>query len=94
MVAIKEDSGANPNPAAKNPKAVKVTSITLKGAHNCCGGCTKAIKAAVAKAEGYESDDLKDKAASFTVKGTLDPINVVKVLNEAGYHVKVESVNK
>jgi len=94
LLAVPENSGANPTPNAKNPKAVTVTSITLKGAHNCCGGCTKGIKAALMKIDGYESDDLKDKAPSFTIKGKLDPINVIKCLNEGGYHAKVESVNK
>src|SRR5437660_28406 len=36
-LTIKDDSGA---------KAGKVKGVTLTGVHNCCGTCTRAIKAA------------------------------------------------
>lgn len=78
---IKDDSGA---------KDEKVTSLTVKGAHNCCPQCCKAIKAVVGKLDGVESEDAKPKGASFTVKGNFNSAKLVKALNDAGFHVKVE----
>ena len=78
---IKDDSGV---------KEGKVTSLTLQGAHNCCKACNDAIKAAVKKVEGVESDDVKPKATSFTVKGSFDGAKLVKELNDAGFHVTLE----
>ena len=81
-LAIKDDSGA---------KKGKVTSLSLKGAHNCCGACCKAIKAAVKKCAGVESDDAKPKEGAFTVKGNFDAAELVKTLNDAGIHVVVDA---
>ncbi len=78
---IKDDSGA---------KDEKVTSLTVKGAHNCCPLCMKAIKEVVGKVDGVESDDVKAKASSFTVKGNFNSQKLVKAMNDAGFHVKVE----
>src|SRR5262249_60697911 len=47
-LAIKDDSGV---------KAGKVKSLTLVGAHNCCGQCCKAIKGTGQKAKGGAKDD-------------------------------------
>ena len=80
-VKIKDDSGA---------KEGKVDSLTLKGAHNCCPQCCKAIKAVVKDVAGVESEDAKPKGTSFTVKGKFDAAALVKALNDAGFHVKVE----
>jgi copper chaperone CopZ len=78
---IKDDSGA---------KDEKVPTLTVKGAHNCCPQCCKAIKAVVEKIEGVESEDAKPKGSSFTVKGNFNAAKLVKALNDAGFHVKVE----
>ncbi len=78
---IKEDSGV---------KEGKVTTLIVKGAHNCCPACCKAIKEVVKKVDGVESEDAKPKGESFTVKGNFDAAALVKALNEAGFHVKVE----
>jgi copper chaperone CopZ len=80
-IKIKDDSGA---------KEGKVTTLTVKGAHNCCPQCCKAIKGVVKTVEGVESEDAKPKGASFTVKGNFDAKALVKALNDAGFHVKVE----
>ena len=82
---IKDEVVANPK------KPVKVTSVTIKGVHNCCNGCTKGIKAALAKADGYESDDLADKAAKFTVKGNFEVAAVMKALHDGGYNGTVDT---
>jgi mercuric ion binding protein len=77
---IKDEVVANPK------KPVKVTSVVITGIHNCCGGCTKGIKAALAKADGYESDDLADKATKVTVKGNFEAAAVMKALHDGGYN--------
>lgn len=81
-LAIKDDSGA---------KEGKVTSATVKGFHNCCPACCKAIKAVLGKVEGVESEDTKPKETSCTVKGNFDPAKLVKALNDAGFHATIEA---
>ena len=83
LLNLRDDSGIVVNP--KKP-APKVTTLTFTGVHNCCAGCAKGIKAALAKCEGYESDDVKDKEGKFTVKGNFDAGAMVKALNDGGYH--------
>jgi copper chaperone CopZ len=80
-LAIKEDSGA---------KKGKVDSLTLEGVHNCCNSCCRAIKATVKKVDGVTGDTAKPKGTSFTVTGNFDAAELVKALNDAGFHVKVK----
>jgi mercuric ion binding protein len=80
-LAIKDDSNA--------PKG-KVKSLTVSGAHNCCGACCKAIKATLKKVNGVTGDTATPKATSFEVTGDFDAAEVVKALNAAGFHVKVK----
>jgi copper chaperone CopZ len=77
-IKIKDDSGV---------KEGKVKKLTLKGAHNCCGACTKAIKAVLKKVDGVESDDAKAKSDTITITGDFDGKVAVKALNDAGFHV-------
>ncbi len=78
---VKDDSGA---------KEGKVTALTLKGVHNCCGQCNTAIKKAIKTVDGVESDDAKANAETITVKGNFDGKALVKALNDAGFHATVE----
>jgi len=78
---IKEDSGVT---------AGKVTSLTLVGIHNCCGSCNKAIKNAIKKVDGVTGDTAKAKTGSLTVTGNFDGVELVKALNAAGFHVRVQ----
>lgn len=87
---IKDDSGTVLPPKAK---PVKLSSGTFKGAHNCCDACNKALKEAIKSVEGVESDDAASKAPTFTVKGAYDPAALVKAINAAGYHVKLEKAD-
>ncbi|MEX2026053.1 MAG: cation transporter [Pirellulaceae bacterium] len=80
-IAFKDDSGSKPG---------KVKTATVSGIHNCCPLCCKAIKAAVAKVKGVEKEDAKPKADTFTVSGDFEPADLVKALNDAGFHVKVK----
>ena len=79
-LTIKDDSGV---------AAGKVKSVTVSGAHNCCGACCRALKAAVKKVEGAKEDTAKPKEKTFTVSGDFDAAELVKALNAAGFHVQV-----
>ena len=78
---MKEDSGVT---------AGKVTSVTLVGVHNCCGSCNKAIKNAIKKVDGVTGDTAKARTESLTVTGNFDAADLVKALNAAGFHVKIQ----
>ena len=81
-LAIKDDSGV-----AKG----KVKTLTLSGAHNCCGACCRGIKATVKKVDGVTGDTAKPKGETFEVTGDFDAEELVKALNAAGFHVKVKN---
>ena len=78
---VKDDSGV-----AKG----KVKTLTLEGVHNCCGACNRAINTAVGKVTGVTGNTAKVKSDTFDVTGDFDAEELVKVLNAAGYHVKVK----
>ncbi|HEV8068842.1 MAG TPA: cation transporter [Planctomycetaceae bacterium] len=78
---IKEDSGV---------AAGKVNSLTLTGIHNCCGSCNNAIEDAIKKVDGVTGDTAKPHAESITVTGNFDGADLVKALNAAGFHVRVQ----
>jgi copper chaperone CopZ len=80
-LAIKDDSGAEKG---------KVKKLTVTGVHNCCGQCCRGIKAAVKKVDGVKGDTAKPKETTFEVTGDFDAAELVKALNAAGYHVKVQ----
>ena len=88
--SMKDDSGTLLPPKAK---PVKLSMGTFKGAHNCCESCNKALIEAIKTVEGVESDDAASKGASFTVKGAFDPAALVKAVNAAGYHVKLDKAD-
>jgi copper chaperone CopZ len=79
-VSIKETTGI--------PKG-NVKSLSLGGIHNCCGACTKAIKAALKGVEGVKADTAKAKLATLEVRGDFDAGAVIKALNAAGFHPQV-----
>jgi mercuric ion binding protein len=85
--SMKDDSGTL---LPAKAKAVKLSSGVFKGAHNCCEACNKALVEAIKTVEGVESEDSKAKEGSFTVKGMFDPAALVKAVNAAGYHVKLD----
>jgi mercuric ion binding protein len=80
-LAIKEET---------NMPAGKVKTLTLTGAHNCCRGCCMAIKEAVKGVKGVTGDTAKPKGETFEVTGDFDAKELVKALNEAGFHAKVK----
>src|SRR5262249_42661522 len=78
-VAMKEDSGVTKG---------KVKSLSVSGVHNCCGQCCKAIKATVKTVDGVTGDTATPKVDSFEVTGNFDAADLIKALNDAGFHVK------
>jgi copper chaperone CopZ len=78
---IKDDSGV---------AAGKVTSVKLVGIHNCCRSCNKAIQGAIKKVDGVTGDTAKPHAESITVTGNFNGVELVKALNAAGFHVRVQ----
>lgn len=78
---VKDDSGA---------KEGKVKRLEVTGVHNCCGGCNKAVKAAIKTVDGVDADTAKAKSDSFVVEGNFDALALIKALNKEGFHVKVK----
>lgn len=72
----------------------KVSRLSLVGIHNCCAGCCKAAKDAVAKVEGVKADTLEPNKRDFVVEGDFDGAAVVKALNDIGFHVRKEGAAK
>ena len=65
-------------------------SVALAGIHNCCPQCCKTIKATVKKVSGVTDDTATPRKDSFEVTGDFDAAELVKALNDAGFHVKVK----
>ncbi|MBL8826656.1 MAG: hypothetical protein JNM18_06685 [Planctomycetaceae bacterium] len=78
-IKMKDDSGVT---------AGKVKRLKLAGVHNCCQGCTNAIRDAFRGVEGVSTDTLTNKATEFVVEGDFDAAAVVMALYAAGFHVK------
>jgi mercuric ion binding protein len=81
-LVMKQDSGAT---------AGKVQSLKLVGVHNCCATCTRDIKSVLKKVEGVTEDTVTNRKSSFEVKGNFDAAQLIKALNDAGYHARVEN---
>jgi len=79
-IKVKEDAGA---------PSGKVTRLKLGGIHNCCGGCTNAIRDAVKGVSGVQADTLTNRATEFVVEGDFEAAEVIKALYAAGFHAKV-----
>jgi len=80
-LAMKEDSGVS---------AGKVSKLKVVGIHNCCATCTRDIKSVLKKVDGVKEDTVVARKNSFEVTGDFDAVQLIKALNEAGYHAKVE----
>lgn len=68
----------------------KVERIELSGIHNCCGGCNKAIKAALAEVEGVKGDNADPKNKSLVVEGDFVAQELIAALYKAGFHTRVK----
>jgi copper chaperone CopZ len=76
--------------AESNVPQGKVKSLSLNNTHNCCKGCTNAIKKAVKSVPGVSGDTTQPKTAAFEVTGDFEPAALLKALNDAGFHVQVK----
>lgn len=79
--AFKDDSGVKPG---------TVKALTVTGFHNSCGGCVKSFREAIKDVKGVAGDNAKSKVTTAQVTGEFDAAELVKALNKAGFHVKVE----
>jgi mercuric ion binding protein len=79
--AFKDDSGVKPG---------TVKALTVTGFHNSCGGCVKSLREAVKDVKGVSGVGAKAKVSTAEVTGEFDAAELVKALNKAGFHVKVQ----
>lgn len=79
--AFKDDSGVKPG---------RVKLLTVTGFHNSCGGCVASFREAIKGVEGVAGDTAKAKVKTCEVTGDFDAAELVRALNEAGFHVKVK----
>ena len=78
-----EDAGVKFN-SETGAKDAKVTSLTVKDVHLCCGKCVKAVNAALAGVSGVTGNTAEKDATSFEVKGDFSPVEVFAALQKAG----------
>ncbi len=62
----------------------------VTGIHNCCNSCNNAIKGVLQKVDGVKENTATAKKDSFEVTGDFDAAELIKALNDAGFHVKVK----
>ncbi|MCE9531669.1 MAG: hypothetical protein K8T89_11190 [Planctomycetes bacterium] len=77
----KDDSGAT---------AGKVKTLTLTAVHNCCGSCNGKINTTIKGVAGVTAHTAKVRAESFEVTSDFDAVELIKALNDAGFHAKVK----
>ena len=63
--------------------------VELVGFHNCCGGCEKALNAAVRSVDGVKGAVVTKK--SIVVEGDFAVASVLKALNDAGFSASVKN---
>lgn len=68
----------------------KVRRLTVSGIHNCCEPCYEAIKGAIDTVEGVTDDTARPGKTTFEVTGHFSAAELVRALNEAGFHAKVK----
>jgi len=86
----KSDSATIKSPEAKDVPAGKVKKLEVTGAHNCCGACNNAIKAALKKVTGVTGDTAAANSKEFSIEGDFSAADAIKALYDAGYHVEVK----
>lgn len=68
----------------------KVQKLEVTHVHNCCPGCSDALKDAVEGVEGVKSNTIASKKVAFVVEGDFVAADVVKALQGAGFYVEVK----
>ncbi len=79
--ALDDDSGAS---------SEKAQRIVLVGVHNCCAGCANAVEDACKEVDGVKAIGIKSRQTECVVEGNFVPADVVKALNQAGFHVRIK----
>ena len=68
----------------------KVKSLTLGGAHLCCGKCVKAIARAVDATDGAKTHTAKKGSKTFEVTGDFNALAFIRALHDNGLHAVVK----
>ena len=63
----------------------KGDEVTIRGVHNCCPGCVKAITAALEGVDGVQSVKCKKKACTVTGSG-ISHSSLIAALHAEGLH--------
>ena len=71
-------------------KDEKVKSITLSGAHLCCGKCVKAVARAVSATDGADAHTAKKGSKTFEVTGDFNAQTFIRALHDNGLHAFVK----
>lgn len=77
------DAGVKLN-SETGAKGEKVKSLQVSGVHLCCGGCVKAVQAALKTVPGVTGDTVVKGAKSFDVTGDFNDKEVFTALQKAG----------
>ena len=68
----------------------KVKSLTLGGAHLCCGKCVKAVTRAVDATDGAEGHTAAKGSKTFEVTGDFNARAFIQALHDNGLHAVVK----
>lgn len=82
----------NTHPAMKpepNIPSGKVQRLKVSGIHNCCQLCNEAIKGAIKSVSGVTGDTARPRETRFEVIGSFAADELLRALNNAGFHAKV-----
>ncbi len=71
-------------------KDEKVKSLTLSGAHLCCGKCVKAVAKAVNATDGASAYTAEKGSKTFDVTGNFNAQALIKALHDNGLHAFVK----
>ncbi len=66
----------------------KANEVTVQGLHNCCGGCQKAITAALEKVDGVKSVNCEKQTCKLSGTG-IDEAAVIAALHASGLHGQI-----
>jgi copper chaperone CopZ len=67
----------------------KVQRLKVSGIHNCCQLCNEAIKGAIKSMPGVTADTARPGERSFEIIGNFAADELLRALNTAGFHAKV-----
>ena len=82
--------GTGSGDAAPAADSTKVTSVTVKGVHLCCGKCADAANKAAMAAAGVTKSSAAKGDTSFKVEGSFTKGDLVAALNKHGLHGSIE----